>query len=65
MNRPVRPTAFLQASRASDNRNNVAWAAFDTYRVTHGLATQAQLLHREVGGFQSSRRAPLLAEAQR
>jgi hypothetical protein len=45
------PALVLEALLASENRNNSVDAVFDSKRVTYMLATQAQRLQDEIGGF--------------
>jgi hypothetical protein len=43
--------SFLEASLASEIGSKGVGAVFDSSRVTHGLATEDQLLQDEIGGF--------------
>lgn len=64
MNRPDRSASLLEATPVSGNTPNGVQAAPDTYRATHGLATQTKQLLREVGGFQPGWQTPRFSEVQ-
>jgi hypothetical protein len=65
VNHSVWSASFLEASLAPRIGSNSVEAVFKSDSATHGLATEAQWLQDEIGGFQLNRRAPLFSKARR